>query len=267
MKTKKSLTVEILNQIGIGENESTLYVSMLGEGKHTVEQLTRRKIFPRTMLYYVLRQLVAHDLVSEFKEKGKTTFIARHPDVLYDIIASQEKKSAERILAAKKLIPELKLAHQLAPSRTSVRVLEGLDGLEQALEEIILAKPTRICAFETLGKNRPGIAIRNAFNSRRIAKKIKKDTLIRSTAEAIKELDAIPYNDYTRYRSVDKNMNHTITCDVLLYDGNVLLINYSGHHPTATCIGSADFFAMQQNMFNNLWMQGKDHTLNFVKPL
>ncbi len=96
-KIQKNNIVSVLEKLGLGENEALLYSIMLRHPKSTVQELATRSPFPRTMLYYVLNQLIQEGLVSTSKDKWRTLYIAENPERLYELLARKEKEIAKGV--------------------------------------------------------------------------------------------------------------------------------------------------------------------------
>ena len=91
-KNEKSNITSTLEKLGLSENEALLYSVMLRHPKCTVQELTTRAPFPRTMLYHVLNQLSQKGLVSSSKDKWRTLYIAESPERLYELLALRAKE-------------------------------------------------------------------------------------------------------------------------------------------------------------------------------
>lgn len=255
-------TVETLQKLGLAENEALLYSLMVKYPRSTVQQLQTRTPFPRTMLYHVLDQLIKKNLVSTTKDSWRTTYIAENPARLYDILAQRQQEFHEQTQTVRELIPELKQAYLLAGSRPDVRVLDGIKGYGKALEDILATRPSTVYRYrpETTQK-RSGIETREAFEGKRIRKKIVAHELLFDSRSARTELSTRAYDDYTQFRVITAQLQ-PFQADLTLYSGKLLYITYSNSEPTATIIEDKNLFTMQQQLFALLWATGKDITIN-----
>ncbi|HLD61205.1 MAG TPA: helix-turn-helix domain-containing protein [Patescibacteria group bacterium] len=257
---QKNSTTITLEKLGLGENEAQLYAAMLRHPKSTVQELQTRSPFPRTMLYYVLNRLVQAGLVSAVKEHWRTVYIAESPERLYDLLAEKEKEFMKDAEAVRELIPELKEKYRLAGERPGVRTMEGIDGYKKALDDIIISKPTTVYAYADVVNKKPGIEIREAFDTKRIAKKIQKRVLLFDTSAAREELKKYPYNDFTQFRVITDRLT-AFAVDLQLYDGKILYTTYEGREPIAILVEDKMLFEMQKSIFDALWQKAGDATL------
>src|SRR6185436_9046648 len=135
-------------------------------------ELGTRTPFPRTLLYYVLNQLMQRGLVSAKKESSRTVYTAEDPDHLYDLLTDKEQKFERETGAVRELIPLLKHQYRLAGKRPSVRTFDGAGEYLKALEDIIISKPKEILAYEMLAEKKQALEIFDTQDRRRISKKI-----------------------------------------------------------------------------------------------
>lgn len=264
-KKQKSNTEEILEKLGLSENEALLYSVMLRHPKSTVQELTTRSPFPRTMLYHVLNQLSQKGLVSTSKDKWRTLYIAENPERLYEVLAQKEKEFEKQSRAVREIIPELKNKYRLAGERPGVRIFEGVGEYKKALEDIIISRPKIILAYETLGKKRPGLEVRELHEYRRVVKKIQKNIIFFESKESAQYLSKRKYDDFTQFRNTEEEGVTHFDVDLMLYDGKLLYTSYDEREPTAILIEDKALYTMQQNLFLSIWPKTKDKTLVFPK--
>ena len=91
-KPKRDTTIRTLEELDLSENESVLYTQMLGYPRSTVQELGTRALFPRTMLYYVLNQLIQRGLVREKREGWAPVKAGEDPEVLSTFPPGKEWK-------------------------------------------------------------------------------------------------------------------------------------------------------------------------------
>ncbi|MCR4328107.1 MAG: hypothetical protein NUV53_01165 [Patescibacteria group bacterium] len=262
---QKNNIVGVLEKLGLSENEALLYSVMLKYPKSTVQELATRSPFPRTMLYYVLNQLSQKGLVSTSKDKWRTLYIAENPERLYELLAEREKEFEKQAHAVREIIPELKTRYRLGGVRPGVRIFEGIEEYRKALEDIIISRPKIILAYETLGKKKPGLEVRELHEQRRIMKKIQKNIIFSENKESAHYFSKRKYDDFTKFKSVEEKIVKHFDVDLMLYDGKILYASYDEREPTAILIEDIALYAMQQNLFLSIWPKAKDKSLLFIK--
>lgn len=254
-------TSQILAYFGLSQNETKLYLALLRHPGSTVQELETRSPFPRTLLYYILNRLVAQGLVSAHKQGGKTRYTPESPDRLYDLLANREHEFQDRAARLKELVPSLKQRYRLAGRRTDVRQFEGIDEYKKALDDMLVSAVSEVLAFgEPDVRGVPGIEVRETSEGRRRAKKITKKVLLFESKEARVFLKTRPYDDYTQYRLVEKNVD-PFRVDMQLYDGKILYTTYEDREPMALLIEDELLFKMQKSLFLLLWESAREASL------
>lgn len=265
-KPKRDIATRTLQELDLSENEAVLYTQMLGRPRSTVQELGTHAPFPRTMLYYVLKQLTRRGLVSAKKEGWKTVYITEDPERLYDLLANKQKEFERETSTVRELIPRLKHRYRLAGKRPNVRTFEGAEEYQKVLEDIIISQPKEIYSYEVLVGKKPALEIREAHERRRITRKIQKKVLFFDNTNALKFLKNRRYDDFTQFRSIKEGTIVPFGVDVTLYDGKLLYTSYyDEHEPTAVLVEDQALYEMQKNLFDSLWKQGKDRTLAFTE--
>lgn len=137
---------EVLEEIGLGDKESRLYLAILELGSATVRELAKKVDLNRTTCYDVLALLVKRGLVSKFKKKGRTYFQAADPRRLLAYLEREKEEVAKRLDTQKKKVEEVlpEFRSLLAPSATrpKVQFFEGEKGMREAYEDSLTSKET-----------------------------------------------------------------------------------------------------------------------------
>lgn len=265
-KTRNDMATRTLQELDLSENEAVLYALMLNHPESTVQMLITRAPFPRTMLYYVLKQLQERGLVSVKKSGWRTVYVAEDPERLHELLAKKEREFERETGAVRELIPRLKQRYRLAGRRPNVRMFEGIEEYQKALEDIIISEPTEIFAYETLGTRKSALEMRDTFERRRVVRKFHKHVLFFESKDALKALVSRGYDDYTQFRSIRQGTILPFEADLTLYDGKLLYTSYyDEHEPTAVLIEDRALYQMQKNIFDAHWKQSKDRTLAYIE--
>ncbi len=267
-KPKIDTTTKTLQELDLHENEAVLYTQMLSRPRSTVQELGTHAPFPRTMLYYVLNQLMRRGLVSAKKEGWRTVYVAEDPERLYDILSKREEEFERDAGTIRELIPRLKHRYRLAGKRPNVRSFDGAAEYLMALEDIIVTNPKEILAYEILDGKKPPLEIEGAHERRRISHKIQKKVLFFERGSALQFVKERRYDDFTQFRNIKDGSVAPFDTDLTLYDGKILYTSYyDEYEPTAILMEDRALYEMQKNLFESLWKQGKDRTLAFTEKI
>lgn len=152
---------DLLSELGIGKNEAFLYAALLEVPSATVQELRQQTPFPRTLLYYLLKNLLQVGLVRTIESKKKTVYAAQSPEKIQDLLRQKEVEFNQRKQSLKNLIPELQNTFRLAHGRVGVRMLKGIEGYETLMQEIIETHPKTLYTVGVMSdQSRPGLAVR-----------------------------------------------------------------------------------------------------------
>lgn len=265
-KPQTDAATRTLQELNLTENEARLYRQMLTHPRSTVQELHTHAPFPRTMLYYVLNQLMQRGLVSAKKEGWRTVYIAEDPERLYDLLATKEREFERETGTIRELIPHLKKQYRLAGERPTVRTFDGIVEYQKALEDILVSNPKEIYAHEILSEKKPGLEMRDTFDRRRVARKIQKKILFFEDKTALESIKDRKYDDFTQYRNIEPGAIAPFAVDLTLYDGKLLHTSYyDEYEPTAMLIEDRALYEMQKRLFESLWNRGKDRTLAYIE--
>jgi sugar-specific transcriptional regulator TrmB len=123
-------TIQQLLELGLYEDEAKVYLACLSLGGGYVSALAKRAGVHRVTCYHTLDNLVKKGLLEVTTHHNTKIYKPLDPDSLV-------KKQAEKLLNAKRLLPELKalLPHQ--PFKPSVRFVEGKEGIKNIFDETL----------------------------------------------------------------------------------------------------------------------------------
>jgi sugar-specific transcriptional regulator TrmB len=126
-----------LQQIGLSEKESQIYLELLKVGESVANRLAKQTSSNRTVTYNVLQQLVEKGLVVYVIKGNKRVYQAAKPESLLSEI--REKESI-----ANDLIKEIGKIKTATPSSRSVEIFEGIEGMRWVFDEIRKVKNLRV---------------------------------------------------------------------------------------------------------------------------
>lgn len=256
-KRKKNSATVALEKFGIGENESILYDIMLKTGEATVLDLQKQAPFPRTLLYYILNNLMHLGLVSFIKKPRRTVYLAEDPEKLYDIVQEREREFEKSKNSLQEIIPELRNQYHLSQNRPGVRFFEGIERYREALEDVVHTRPVCIYTYLSVSeRKKSGIKIREQANKDRIGWGIQEKVLLPETPEAKAYFALHKQDEKTEFRFVPDHVS-IFTVDVRLYDGKITETSYGSKEPVVTMTENKELYDLQKSIFLFLWGIGK----------
>lgn len=139
---------QLLQNIGLSENESALYLVSLENGPKTVQELAELTKLSRVTVYSLVDSLKNQGLMTSV-EKGKKTFFAAEPPQRLLNFGEQKLQSVKATVSEIKAgLNELDIkAHG---ERPSVKLFEGDESMNVLAEDIVQSKPKELYEFEDL---------------------------------------------------------------------------------------------------------------------
>lgn len=119
-----------LENIGLSNQEATVYVALLEEGATTAGKLADKTHLHRRTVYDVLNSLKEKGLLTYFEKEGVANYVAVDPERLVSILEERES-------AIKDILPELKLKQLEKKVKNIAYVYQGLKGIKTIFEDIL----------------------------------------------------------------------------------------------------------------------------------
>lgn len=129
-------TIEtILEEIGIPESATKIYVTLLREGDATARTLSLRTGITRTSVYDQLRMLRSKSLIVEREIEGRTLFAVSGTRQLSMLLDERVEQLTKKRNSLDSILESLVTRRQTAQPR--IRFFEGDDGVRQLLKDIL----------------------------------------------------------------------------------------------------------------------------------
>ena len=120
----------LLTELGLSENEASVYLAALSLGSTTILRIARSAELKRTTVYSIIESLKQKGLISLEVKGWKTLFVAENPEKLDTMIESRRAK-------LKKALPELAALYNLHGGESFVKYYEGLEAIKSVYEGLI----------------------------------------------------------------------------------------------------------------------------------
>ncbi len=151
-----------LENIGLSEGETKVYLASLESGPDTVMHLAERAAIKRPTCYVMIESLMQKGLMSSFTKGKKRYFSAESPEKLLDLVVSERAEQSRREENLEKILPELVSFFNISKTKPRVRFFEGKEGIRAIQGDILKTRPRFIYSFgpldpaEELFPPRPG---------------------------------------------------------------------------------------------------------------
>lgn len=197
---------EILEDLGLSQNEAKIYLSLLNIGLCTVTKIADKTKLHRANVYDSIKKLIQRGLVSHIQQEKITLFEATNPQALLRIVKEKEAN-------VKSILPQLLLSKKLAQSKGEAYIIEGISSFVRLLFDLLELKK-EIIAFG-IPKIAPELMKTKIphFHNERIPLKIPMKHIYNFDApKRIEELNAMPLT-YARHLDADiKSLVSTVVC-------------------------------------------------------
>ncbi len=130
----------ILQSIGLDAKTESVYRALLHLADATAFRVAKESGIKRTSIYHILDNLLAMGLVSSYVSRGVTRYAAEHPQKIKSFFE-------EKMILAERLIPELQKEINKSKGKTSVRLLEGIEGIKSISDEMLASKAKTILSI------------------------------------------------------------------------------------------------------------------------
>jgi sugar-specific transcriptional regulator TrmB len=179
---------EILTSLGLTDEQTQIYLSLLSRGPQTVSQLTRSTKVQRTYIYRIAEELIGKGLVAIEGKAKKTTFTPLSPDHLLRQAEDAKTKAERAHLALEGILPRLKEKFSLINQRPVVTYYEGIEGIKKVFVDIYAPKNEPVYGCVDLEKSDtavPGIVLKDLIPLR-IKNKLFAKSFIAASPQAVK---------------------------------------------------------------------------------
>jgi sugar-specific transcriptional regulator TrmB len=224
---------KILQNFGLTEAETRLYVNLLMVGESTANQLSKRTNTNRTFTYDRLKKLLDAGFVSYVIKDNKRYFNASEPRQLLSILKEKEEQ-------VKSILPELENLKKPIKKGPKVELFSSKKGIKTALNLVLKERKEILIngSMERFAKKMDFYF--DVWNQRRVDEKTPVKIL---TTEKVD----IPLSEINLLTHEEKSTTTTFTC------GNKLVIIMWAEIPVAILIQSDELAKENKLFFNNLW--------------
>lgn len=134
------IILDFLKNLGLTDEESVLYMTLLEKGPQTILELSRQSGLDRTGVYRLVERLKEHSVVEEIEEDNKKVMRAVDVSILEFMVRKKEsvvKELRENLPIIEKHFSSLEKAYQPG---TNIRFFKGLDGIRQQVWNMLKAE-------------------------------------------------------------------------------------------------------------------------------
>lgn len=146
------MDIAVLEEFGLTQNESSIYLALCGLGKAHVGEIADRIGLHRKTIYDCLRRLEIKGLVGTFIEEKTKFFVPVNPNRLLDILNEREEELKSQKERIQKTLPELLNFFNKKREKVESAIFKGKEGLKTICEDVVRTKPKRLYSITSAGK-------------------------------------------------------------------------------------------------------------------
>lgn len=143
---------KILGTLGLDPLEIQGYLDLHQRGAMAAGTLAKRLGVPRTTAYTMLDRLVGKGLVRESAHRGVKWYAAESPDTIGHIFSQRVTALEGAHKEFLQLLPELRQKSKRTTSSPRLTILEGRDGLQSLLRDMLHYGDLQTCAVWPIKK-------------------------------------------------------------------------------------------------------------------
>lgn len=239
---------ETLQEIGLSQNETKVYLSLLDVGLVGATKIAHTSKVHRVNVYDALEKLKKKGLVSESIRDGKKLFQASDPSNLRNLLRIQEIK-----LDA--VLPQLQMNYSLLQQeKYDVQIYEGSNAIRNIfLKYLEINKPIVTFGVPKGAIEKFGKFFQDEVHKRRAEQKQWMYHIYNVDAfERIKLLNSLPF---TQARFLDKGITSPVATRVC---GDTVSITFYYENPLTIVIKNKDMADSYYHYFWILWAAAKE---------
>lgn len=239
-----------LQNLGLSEKESLVYLAALELGPETVQNIAKKAGINRATTYLQIKSLKEKGLMSEFEKGKKTFFAAESPDQLGRLLNVWEKELDFKKAEVQRILPALKDMFDGAGERPKVRFFEGTEGARAIQLNFLATKSKKIEAFSNLDKLLEVFPKHEQdYSARRISQGIKSRLIYtRKDGPFAGDTDPAKLRE-AKYLPPEKL---PLEADITIYDDKVALSSYKAK-PISVVIEDKEIANTLRAVFEVIW--------------
>jgi HTH-type transcriptional regulator, sugar sensing transcriptional regulator len=240
---------EILQEVGLSDKESQVYLSLLALGPSTVNDIAERADLIRTTTYDLLKTLREKALVSFARKNKVIHYTAADPSKIIETLDEKKQK-------VKSVLKELRSLHNPKPKSPVIELFEGMEGIRTVWQDILHKKKDLLCIsdYESLFNTTKFFAPR--FINQRVEHKIPARLLTEKTKGAVEVWKNKDKKELRKTKFL-QGLN-IMSATEYIYGNNVAILGTDVKNPLAFIIRHKDFANHQRNLFELLWEKAEN---------
>lgn len=242
-----------LQEIGLTQNEVTIYEAVLKLGSTPSGRITYETGLHRSRVYEGLNRLAEKGLVSFVKKGTITYFEATSSEKIVDVLEEDKLRIDEKILKAKAFIPQLNQFRESKPTAEAY-ILQGVEGFKAMRRDSLkYAKKDLLLIGAIARENEVMPLFFEKWDKERQEKKILLRTLYKSDARGKPLLGR---QKLAEYRYLPPHISNPAVINV--YGNRVVNVLWKENYPLCFMMVNQDIADAYRKYFEILWKNAQE---------
>lgn len=240
---------KILQDLGLSEKETKVYLACLGMGEAAPADIAKHSGINRATTYVISEKLTKDGLMSQLEKDKKIYFSSESPEQLLRLLRKQEQEVKNKEQEFKKYLPELQAIFDTAGERPKVRFFEGKEGLLTMQDSFLKIKDKNIEAVYNVDdyNNIFSHEEQKKYYQTRINKKIHTRVLYNRKSGAFDKIG----DSFTKARFIPEN-DFPFSSDISIFKDRVAIASLKGKL-VGVVIENKEIANTLQSLFNLCW--------------
>lgn len=248
--------LDYLQQLGFSEIEAKLYLTLLESGQMSVAELAEEVKINRTAAYTHIYSLLEKGVIAEVMIGSRKQLAATDPERLGYLI----EKKQDSLRAMQNKFPDIlttinsSFTKNKSEEKADVRSYKGINSVKAIYNEALMSNEFR--SYVEVGEP-PVLSpdnitfFNNAFKRN---KQIKMWEIVYDSPFSRRQAMKVLAQNNRRYfyKFMPSNLKWTTSEDILIYDGKVAIVNYTGN-VSSIVLQSTDFYNNLKALFDFMW--------------
>ena len=248
----------LLQDIGLSENETKLYIALLRHGQQTITFLSKKAEINRGLGYVLLHALLEKGLVTK-GTKGKVIYFSPlDPKQLVSYLENKKKDIDEKQERVQAMLGQLAAITNPLTAKPKIRFYDGAEGARTVLESILSAESKTLQAYLSVAETV------NFVGADYFARFIQKLKSAGYTLEAIRTREkdkqtggghavaALETSKKDRRTIRHASQEFAFPMTMFLFDDKIAILS-SSEENFALIVESREYASMQGKLFELLW--------------
>lgn len=242
---------KIFSQVGLTEQEATIYEIMLELGETRAKEIYQRSPYKRGLVYKILDNLIEKNLLTRIeKPNAVSTFRVEHPDKINDLVEAEERKVRHYKKSIQSLMPELISNYNLAFNKPGIKFYEGEEGIKKVINDNLHSQ-TDVYTYADMEEVDKYIKkINDEYATKRDRLKLQKKILLVDSDYTKRVLET--YQKSNIEIKFVKKASHFSTI-MQIYDNKVSYVTLLPDKMIGVIINDTNIYQMHKTLFESMW--------------